>query len=449
MIVVIGLGRETRQLLSILERDDPGAEVLVLDERSAPPDEAPEHPRLRLTRLGDVDLDDPAAIPRDATSVFRSPGVSPYRAALADAAARGVPTTTPTGWWAATRDCADVIAITGTKGKSTTSALTAHLLRAAGRDVALVGNIGRSALDVDAPVRPADDVVLELSSYQLVDLDARFGLAGITTLLQDHVPWHGSVRRYHDDKLRLLHLADRSIVSHQVAEHAALQSFVDATGASKASGSVATSRHRGLVAGVTSTSVRDEIRRTLAAAGLVGEHVVTDAELALALVDARLARPGGIADLVDALASFEPLPHRLTPVGRRRGLVWVDDSISTVPESAVAAVHAYRGRGPVTVLLGGDDRGQDLAPLVDLLRDDDVRAVLLPPLGDRLASALESVAPDRSQLAADLPDAVRRAADLTPDGGVVVLSPAAPSFSTHRDFVARGEHFVELVNALA
>lgn len=432
MIVVLGLGRETRELLLVLDREAAAASggprargrsaVLVLDEGRPDPSSLPALHHLDVELVGGVDLDAADAVPATVTQAFRSPGISPYRAALAALRARGVPLTTPTGRWVAGRDGADVIAITGTKGKSTTAALTAHLLRAAGRRVSLRGNIGHPALLAEEPV--SDDIVLELSSYQLADLDGRLGLGAVTTLLQDHVPWHGSVTRYHADKLRLLTLARFRLTTPQVAAHPAVP--------------------RGGVDAVT-TPPGAAVRAALARAGLVGEHLATDAMVALALVDLRLGRPGGVADLVDALATFTPLPHRLTPVTTRAGVTWVDDSISTVPESAVAAVHAYRPRGPVTVLLGGDDRGQDLSPLVALLRDPEVRAVLVGPLAERLAAALAPVAADRVQRASDLPDAVGRAAALTPAGGAVLLSPAAPSFHAYRDFVARGEHFVALV----
>jgi UDP-N-acetylmuramoyl-L-alanine---L-glutamate ligase len=428
VIAILGVGRETRELLGVLDRDEPGAEVLVLDERPLSPGELPPTPRLEVDVRGGVDLDREDALPREVDEVYRSPGISPYRPALRRAIERGVPTTTPTGRWARGRDGSDVIALTGTKGKSTTAALTAHLLRAAGRRAELVGNIGRSALSA-GPAADADDVVLELSSYQLADMNARFGLAGITTLLRDHVPWHGTVERYHRDKLRLLELSDRSVVDPQVAAHPA------ATAATARSGVVTTAAHDGL-------------RAALFEAGLVGEHLVRDAALALALVDARLGRPAGVSDLVASLHDFTPLPHRLAPVRVVDGVTFVDDSISTVPESAVAAVRTYLALGPVTVLLGGDDRGQDLAPLVQLLRDDGVRAVLLPPLGERLHTELAPVAGDRVRRADDLAAAVTLAAEVTPRGGAVVLSPAAPSFTSYRDFVARGEHFVALVRAL-
>ena len=434
MIGVLGLGRETRELLAVLDRDEPGAEVVVVDERAIDPAQLPATPQLRTHLAAPVDLDDPAALPDGLTTIYRSPGVSPYRAAVAAAIRQGVATTTPTGRWAAGRDNADVVAVTGTKGKSTTAAMAAHLLRAAGHRVELLGNIGRSALSA-GPAPPADTIVLELSSYQLVDLPARLGLGGITTLLSDHVPWHGSLARYHADKLRLLTLADRVILDPAVAAHPSVRTVLDDAASAPTA--------------VTTSVAHARLRPALESAGLIGEHLVRDAALALALTDARLASAVGLADLADALAGFRPLPHRLTPVRTLHEVTWVDDSISTVPESAVAAARTYLARGPVTLLLGGDDRGQDPGPLAALLADPQVRAVLLPPLGERWAEALAEVAGPRIHRAADLDEAVQIAARHTPEGGAVLLSPAAPSFSAYRDFTARGEHFTRLVAALA
>lgn len=455
MIVVIGLGRETRELLGVLDRTQPGAEVLLLDERHPGTDELPACPNLTLQVRGGVDLDVVGAVPAGASAVYRSPGVSPYRAAVAQAVAHGVPVTTPTGYWAAGRDNGDVIAITGTKGKSTTAALTAHLLSAAGRSVSLRGNIGRSALVADDAEPTTDDIVLELSSYQLVDLDASIGLGAITTLLRDHVPWHGSIERYHADKIRLLALAERTVVTPAVAAFLHGPGGPLSAGGGRGGGSDGGGGAGGMdgltvemIDAVAASPMRDAVRAALARAGLIGEHLVDDAELALAVVDTRLQHPGGVVELIEALADFRPLPHRLTPVGDHAGIRFVDDSISTVPESAVAAVRAYRPHGPVTVLLGGDDRGQQLAPLIELFHDPDVRAVLLPPLADRLHAALSPVAGARIQSASDLADAVALAVAGTPPGGSIILSPAAPSFSSYRDFIARGEHFTALVAQL-
>jgi UDP-N-acetylmuramoyl-L-alanine---L-glutamate ligase len=427
--LVVGLGRETRDWLVTGRAGD--ADLLIVDERHVDPDD-PAFAGVtgRVEVRGHVDLD--ATLPDlatdEVTAIVRSPGVSPYRAALASLTAGGVPTSTPTGRWLAADRRPALVAVTGTKGKSTTASMTAHVLRAVGVDVALCGNIGRTPLTgVDGPDQT---VVIELSSYQLADLDASVPIAGLTTLLQDHVPWHGTLARYHADKLRLLDLAELRLATRGAADHPLVAARIDA------------------VADVAAQ--RDRLTRAVHAAGLVGEHLVDDAALAVGLADAALAASGRSADpgeLLDALHDFAPLPHRLTPVAEVRGVRYVDDSISTVPEAARAALDAYAPTGPVTLILGGDDRGQELDELAGAIVAAGALAVVTGALADRLDAALTRAGADPI-VTTDLAAAVLVAADRTPPGGTVLLSPAAPSFGTHRDFVHRGEHFVELVQAL-
>jgi len=339
--LVLGAGRETRALLAMLAADEPGARVVLLDEHD--PGAVEDH-GLGLTVVAPVDLDDATAVRRaleDAgaagvdglVAIVRSPGVSPYRAGIAPLVAH-LPTTTPTGRWLARHRPDDAVIISGTKGKSTTSALVAHLLAAAGRRVTLVGNIGVPLAALDAAA-PRDDLVIELSSYQLADLTmpepAAVGV--LTALFVDHVPWHGSVERYHADKLRLLDLARVRIVSRQAA----------ASGA-------ADGRHERIA-----PAADDAVVAALARAGMRAPHEADAAMLALEVVRERA--PDADRDaLVEALARFQPLPHRLRPIGSVEGRRYVDDSISTVPEATLAALATHRADGPVTLLVGGDDR---------------------------------------------------------------------------------------------
>ena len=429
--VVLGLGRETRAWLAAHAPADDPAEVVVLDEAA----DGSVAVAGRDVAVARVDLDDPAAVcgavgPGPVTRIVRSPGVAPHRAGVA---ALGAPTATPTGLWLADAAPDDLVLITGTKGKSTVAALTAHLLRAAGRRATLAGNIGTALTTVDATA-PRDDLVVEVSSYQLVDLDLPrpAAAAAITTLLVDHVPWHGDVTAYHAAKLRLLDLAVWTVVGPQVAA-------LGATGG----------RHDAVAAAPT-----DAVRTALAAAGLRAAHEAGAAMLALALVARRLgADPAAAADdLAPALRTFAPLPHRLRPIATAGGVTWVDDSIATIPEAALGALTTWRERGPVTLLLGGEDRGQDLAGLVAAAADPEVRVALLGGLGVRLADALRTagIPVDGVRIAAvdDLAAAVTWAAAVTPAGGAVLLSPAAPSFGAFRDFVHRAETFRDLVLAL-
>ncbi len=423
MIVVLGYGKETQAWLARLDTVDSGR-VLVLDEAERPGVDVP---------VAVVDLDDVVTVRaaldgRNVSAVVRSPGVSPYRPGPAWLASNA-PCTTPTGLWLNEQAPEDLVALTGTKGKSTATALTAHLLRAAGRRVVLAGNIGVALTTVD-PSTLRDDLVVELSSYQIADLTLTrpAAAAAVTTLFTDHVPWHGTVERYHADKLRLLDRAEWRVVGPQVAGHRQAAGRFDA------------------IAG----DPTPDVIAALAEAGMHGVHEGQAAMLALALAARRLGTDA--LDLVGALAGFEPLPHRLRPIGTVRGRTFVDDSISTVPESTLAALATWRPRGPVTLILGGDDRGQDVTTLVAALTDPDVRAALLPPLGERLAAALSDAGladgPPRVRTVADLAEAVTWADRVTPEGGAVLLSPAAPSFGAFRDFMHRGEAFATLVRGL-
>jgi UDP-N-acetylmuramoylalanine-D-glutamate ligase len=430
MIVILGLGRETR---AWLERA--GAAVwqdsgpMVLDDTQAGPVELAGG---RTVEVQQIDLGDVASVRgavggRRVTRIVRSPGVSIYRPGAEWL--RGLaPCGTPTGLWLVDHAPRDLIAISGTKGKSTVSAMTAHLLRAAGREVVLAGNIGVALNTVD-PAGVRDDLVVELSSYQLADLEltAPAAAVGVSTLFVDHVPWHGSVARYHADKLRILGLGGWRVVGPQVAALPLVAGRFDA------------------IAGQPTPAVR----AALAQVDMHGEHEGEAAMLALALAARRTGTDA--TDLVEALASYEPLPHRLRVIARTGGLTYVDDSIATVPESTIAGLRTWRRLGPVTLLLGGHDRGQPLDLLVAALADEGVHAALMPPMGTRLAEALRAVqgaADGRVVEVSDLAGAVAWAARNTPDGGAVLLSPAAPSFGAFRDFIHRSEVFAELVAAL-
>jgi len=434
VIVILGLGRETR---AWLERADDAVwrdgVPLVLDDTMEGPVELDGGRSVEVRRvdLGDVHSVRSAVAGRAITRIVRSPGVSIYRPGAEWLRGLG-PCGTPTGLWLVDHAPRDLIAISGTKGKSTVTAMTAHLLRAAGRRVVLAGNIGVALNTVD-PTVPRDDLVVELSSYQLADLElsAPAAAVGVSTLFVDHVPWHGSIARYHADKLRILDLGGWRVVGPQVATKSIVAGRFDA------------------IAGHPTPAVR----AALAKVDMYGEHEGEAAMLALALAARRTGTDA--TELVAALATYEPLPHRLRVIARSGGLTFVDDSIATVPESTLAGLRTWRERGPVTLLLGGDDRGQELAPLVAALADEGVRAALMPPMGTRLAAALREahLAGDASLAArivevADLGEAVTWAAANTPDGGAVLLSPAAPSFGAFRDFIHRSEVFAEHVHAL-
>lgn len=366
--------------------------------------------------------------------VVRSPGISRYRddaRALADA---GVRITTATNLWFAEHGGERVIAVTGTKGKSTTASLTHRLAQAAGARAELAGNIGRPLLDVLAP-EPAPDVwVVELSSYQTADLERSPAVAVVVNLHREHLDWHGTEERYFADKLNLLrHGPGVAVLNGRDARLLALAPpdvervlFGVPGGYDVRDGAV----------------VRDgRAVVRLGRTALLGEHNALNVAAALTALEAAGLR---VEDPEAAVAGFEPLPHRLQTVARDGGLVFVDDSISTTPESAVAALRALAGR-PVALLVGGQDRRQDYAPLAEAVAAHGaVAAVIgLPDTGPRALDAVAARCGDAVACRAvdDLDAAVRAARAALRDGGVVLLSPAAPSYGHFRDFAQRGDRF--------
>jgi UDP-N-acetylmuramoylalanine-D-glutamate ligase len=416
---VWGAGREIRSFARHLRERLPSASLAVVVMDGA----------------GTADLDAPVVAASDAVealrgcdAVVRSPGVSIYRPELQELLAAGVPVTTATGLWLAERGGARVIGVTGTKGKSTTATLIAHLARAAGEAVSLAGNIGRPALDlIGAP--PSEWAVVELSSYQIADLAAGPQVAVLTNLYREHADWHGSEEAYRRDKLRLLRLPG-------VEACVALAGL----GLDGCAGFGAPGGWHAVDGAVVDGS--GAVRIAAPALPLRGEHNALNACAALAALEA-----AGIAvpPLPEALDGLQALPHRLQTVASAGGVEWVDDSISTTPESALAALSAFAGRD-VILVAGGSDRGQDYGVLGEVAASRGVTVLGLPATGARVVGAARAAgAPAERAFEVDgMETAVAEAARRAAPGTVVLLSPAAPSFTAYRDFEERGDHFAAL-----
>ena len=434
-VAVYGLGREGRAIVTHLRTAAPDAEVVVLLD--GPADDATR------STAGDLGVglvtgeEAVVAALADGTIdvVVRSPGVPLRGAGLTAARDQGVTISSGTNLWFEREAPDNVVAITGTKGKSTTSSLLAHLLRGTGRDVALLGNIGTPLLDHPAPASSHDVVVVELSSYQLADLHEPLAVGVWLNLHHEHLDWHGSHAAYAADKGRIVQLAGTLVANADDQDVAAAAAVHDDVRW------VATDADPVTIGGATLR--RDALVQALDGSELVGHHHVANLAAALAAGAVVGADPTG---LLDHVAGFTPLPHRLQLVhddGRR----WIDDSISTIPEAAVAALRAFPSVA-VTLLAGGYDRAQDHAPLVDeVLGRDDVTVVTMPDTGRRLDQDLRARGHDPHPVD-DLPTAVALADELTPPGGVVLLSPAAPSYGRFTSFEERGDRFATLARAL-
>ena len=393
--------------------------------------------------------------------VVKSPGISPCRPEAMVAAHEGTRFVGGTALWFAERPDARTVCVTGTKGKSTTTALLAHLLRAGGHRTALCGNIGLPLLELlDAE---AEFWAIELSSYQTRDVASagvRPHIAVVTNIFPEHLDWHGSEQRYIDDKLALLTEAKPRIAVLNAADRR-LAAFGEAWPASPLPDLEVRwfGREDGWhLRGDVLCRGGDEIFDT-ASIPLPGRHnrgnlcgVLTAIE-ALGL-DAATFPPHA--------ASFRPLPHRLQTIGTREGITYVNDSISTTPHASLAALDVFRGRR-VALLVGGHDRGLDWSDFAEALSRSphrDVRALAEGPAyeapaaivtmgqnGGRIHALLEGLARDGAFVlreAGDLSEAVALARQALAGEGVVLMSPGAPSFGAYRDYTERGRHFAQL-----
>jgi UDP-N-acetylmuramoylalanine--D-glutamate ligase len=408
-IAIWGFAREGRAALRFLRERDPELAITVLDD------------------AGDIrDIDAPLIIGRSAIAaaiadfdlVVKSPGISLYDPLVAQARTKGVKFSSLLNLWFADTPKCRTICITGTKGKSTTTALIAHILRGVGWNAMAAGNIGVPVTEL--PRDGLDAAVIEVSSYQAADFSGCCDMAVLTSLAQEHLDWHGSVAVYQRDKLNLLRHARNVLINREALD--AVNAMLDL--------------------------------RSI-------HHTTFAAEPALPVNNRYLARPHNLANLAGALAvarllhidpaaalgaaeDFPPLPHRQQEICEVLGILYVDDSISTTPEATIAALDVYRDRATV-VIIGGYDRGLDYTSLVKrLTAEPGPGVVLMGASGERIGRLLRTE--QRIRTAASMHHAVELAREISPRGGVVLLSPAAPSYGMYRSFIERGEDFARCVS---
>ncbi|MDN4162824.1 UDP-N-acetylmuramoyl-L-alanine--D-glutamate ligase [Nocardioides abyssi] len=426
-VVVWGAGREGRAALAELTARGLHPTVALTGDGVVPDDLASQ------AVTGEAALERLAA----ADVVVKSPGVPHTAPEYLHLRERGVPVTSLTDLWLHDNG-ARTVAVTGTKGKSTTASLVRHLLAGLGVDAALVGNGG---VPVTAGDRPdAAYAVAEVSSYQAADLTCSPRVAVVTSLYAEHLPWHGGYEQYVADKLTLVAHGPETVVVPDVAGEVARLVAARLGPATRLLDPAAL----GLVVTDDGLSWQDAGDLRADEVALRGRHNLANLALALAAVDTLVGESTAGPDrgrLLAAARTFAPLAHRLEQVPSGDGRAWVDDSLATAPESVVAALETYAAT-PVVLLAGGADRGLSFAPLVDYLARRDpaarVATIAVGPAGARLARELDDV-----RLAPDFATALAWAGSTADTVGaeVVLLSPGAPSFDEFASFEERSTAF--------
>jgi UDP-N-acetylmuramoylalanine--D-glutamate ligase len=433
-LAIWGFGREGRAALAYLRSCLPQQRVTVFCNS----DEAAQ-----INAEGDALVDCRTAPSAKDLSAFdvvvKSPGISKYKPEALAAQAQGTRFIGGTALWFAAHPEARTICVTGTKGKSTVSSLIAHLLRSAGKKTALVGNIGMPLLETMDLAEQPEFWVIEMSSYQTFEA-VRPEVAVMLNFFPEHLDWHGSEQAYFADKAALI---ARSHPRHAVLNAKSPQVAALADGAAAevhwfndssgwhAQGPMLCRRHAAVM----------DLREL----PMTGQHNAGNVCAALTAIEAL-----GLdaAALAPAAKNFRPLPHRLQTLGERDGIRYVNDSISTTPYASMAALDCFPGE-PVAILVGGYDRGLDWDAFVDYVAAKPPLAIItMGQNGPRIFERLQAINAQGAFFlseATDMAEAVLFAKDaLHGAGGVILLSPGAPSFGSYSDYVERGRHFAEI-----
>jgi UDP-N-acetylmuramoylalanine--D-glutamate ligase len=417
-MTVMGLGRHGGGVAAARWLAQRGAEVTVTDVADAavlgPSIAALSDVEIARWHLGGHEASDFSS----ADAVVVNPAVRPDHPLLEIARASGAALTSEIELFL-DRCPATVVGVTGSNGKSSTATMLAAMFRAAGRPTWLGGNIGTSLLPSLGAIRPADVVVLELSSFQLAHLSpkARFPSAAVVTgCTPNHLDWHGTLPAYVAAKRRLVEslpaggLAvvnpdDRELLSWQLPAEA----------------------------NWIAPWPLERVRRL----AVPGEHQRANASLAAAMAEALGVPPVAIAE---ALAAFRSLPHRQEAAGSVAGRHFVDDSKSTTPEATLSALAACAG--PTWVLVGGQDKGVALEPLCRQLAERAAGVACYGALGAKLGETLAAAGALRPVAVVDrLEEAIAWCWERSRPGDTILLSPAAASLDQFRDFCHRADVF--------
>ncbi len=321
-----------------------------------------------------------------------------------------------------------ITGVTGTKGKSTTSSLIAHILSSYYKDVLFGGNIGIPLFDLIEMITPQTKIVCELSSHQLQFVRHSPHVSILLNLFQEHLDHYNSYEDYQKAKYNIALFQDEDDYFIYNSEDPLINKLIETYPANGQKVNFSSELFKMLPADLQFNlpGAHNRINASIAAAASSIQGVPSDA-------------------IIESISTFKPLEHRLQYVGSFGGRKFYNDSISTIPEAAIAAIESLK---PVdTIILGGFDRGIDYTILGEYLKKGNVRNVVTTgPAGYRIFNIISEIEAIEELCHYDKFDAaVKKAIELTPQNGICLLSPAASSYNEFVNFEARGKRFVELL----
>jgi UDP-N-acetylmuramoylalanine--D-glutamate ligase len=408
-ICILGYGKEGQAMLKALQQYAPTAEITIADKN---PLLQPTNYKLQtgsnyLKNLRDFDI------------IIKSPGI-PHQPEF-DAVQKKMTSSTQIFLESIEGSGAMTIGVTGSKGKSTTSTLIFQILGAAGKNVSLIGNIGEPSISHLDEAKPEKIFVMEMSSYQLQDLSVSPHIAVVTSFFPEHLDYHGSIDAYKNAKKNIAkHQKNDDVIFYCATSDGAREIALESPGTR-----VPFAADESPVTMEQTKLLGEHNRSNIAAVWKVGEHLKIAPDV-----------------MLDVIKNFQGLPHRLQSLGVHAGIEWVDDAISTTPESAIAALDAL-GERVATIILGGQDRGNDFSQLAKRIKNSSVKTVILfPGTGPRIREAIGDAHADVCFHEVDsMEKAVEIAKNQTPkttnyklQPSIVLLSTASPSYNMFKNF---------------
>jgi UDP-N-acetylmuramoylalanine--D-glutamate ligase len=443
-IAIIGFGKEGKSSYKFLKKLNTykNAEFWILDS-----DKNTKLPKKAIGQLGENYLNNLERF----NIIVRSPGVKYFSKEIQKAKKSGVIITSATKLFFeyAKKKTKNIIGVTGTKGKGTTSTLITKILKASGKKVFIAGNIGSPALDFIDKIDEKTFIVLELSSFQLIDCETSPHIAVALMITSEHLNWHKNIQEYHLAKSNITRFQNKEDFAVIAQDYKASLSFEKITKAKI----FKYSRQKEVLNGVfvkngkfyfANKNKKEEICKT-DILKIPGEHNFENVGAAITV-----AKILGVKNktIENVLSKFRGLEHRLEFVAEKNGVKYYDDSYATTPETSIAAIKAFTE--PKILILGGSSKNSDFSELGKLISESkSVKAII--GIGEEwknIKSNIKNKDIKFIENCNNMEEIVKSAEKNAEKGDVVLLSPACASFGMFKNYSDRGNQFKQIVRNL-
>jgi len=433
-IMIWGFGIEGEAILSQLISNQI-SDVVIYNDNELSSEKILEHKKHKFY-FGD-DIND---LINNVDVIIKAPGVSIYKKEIQNAISKGVKITSSSNIFISEAKSQNpnskIIAVTGSKGKSTTSSMLYYILKNMNKDIVFGGNIGLPLISLIN--KKHDFYICEFSSYQAADLMVSPDITILTNLFPEHIDWHLTHENYYSDKVNIFKHQKESDISIINARCNKSNDYVKSTNNIRYFNDKS-----GFDVIQDAIYYREEKLLSLKDVKLEGIHNLENITAVLTVVN-ELGLD--LQKAIEEIKTFNSLPHRLENIGEFYGVEFINDSISTTPETAIAAIKSFGNKNKI-LILGGYDREQNYKILADFINDrDDIKTVItINQTANRIAEELKICKKINTLNIGDLEKAVNSSFENSNEGDMVIFSPAAPSYEVYKNFMERGDLFTKFV----